>query len=113
MYRPIVSTLLQQIIDLVYKINNQRTEELSNLPAATFEFNGMSGWLDVRVFSNGNCFTQNGNCFTQGGYSHLEANLFDDENPAEKLEKMISALDLIYEEKKLKLKELKENDCGE
>lgn len=106
MYRPIVSTLLQQIIDLVYKINNQMTEELSNLPAATFEFNGMSGWLDVRVFSNGNRFTQ-------GGYSHLEVNLFDDENPAEKLEKMISALDLIYEEKKLKLKELKENDCGE
>lgn len=106
MYRPIVSTLLQHIIDLVYKINNQRTEELSNLPAATFEFNGMSGWLDVRVFSNGNCFTQ-------GGYSHLEVNLFDDENPAEKLEKMISALDLIYEEKKLKLKELKENDYGE
>ena len=106
MYRPIVSTLLQQIIDLVYKINNQMTEELSNLPAATLEFNGMSGWLDVRVFSNGNHFTQ-------GGYSHLEVNLFDDENPAEKLEKMISALDLIYEEKKLKLKELKENDCGE
>ena len=111
MYRPIVSTLLQQIIDLVYKINNQRTDELSNLPAATFEFNGMSGWLDVRVFSKG--MFSNGNCFTQGGYSHLEANLFDDENPAEKLEKMISALDLIYEEKKLKLKELKENDYGE
>ena len=97
MYKPIVSTLLQQIIDLVYKINNQRTEELSNLPAATFEFNGMSGWLDVRVFSNGNRFTQ-------GGYSHLEVNLFDDENPAEKLERMISALDLI---KEIKIKRVK------
>ena len=106
MYRPIVSTLLQQIVDLIYKINNQMTGELSNIPAATFEFNGMSGWLDVRVFSNGNHFTQ-------GGYLHLEVNLFDDENPAEKLEKMINVLDLIYEEKKLKLKELKENDCGE
>lgn len=106
MYRPIVSTLLQQIIDLVYKINNQRTEELSNLPAATFEFNGMSGWLDVRVFSNRSNFP---GC----NYNHLEVNLFDDENPAERLEKMISTLDLIYEEKKLKLKELKENDCGE
>lgn len=106
MYRPIVSTLLQQIIDLVYKINNQRTEELSNLPVATFEFNGMSGWLDVRVFLNRNHFTQ-------WGDSYLEVNLFDDENPAARLEQMISVLDLIYEEKKLKLKELKENDCGE
>lgn len=107
MYRPIVSTLLQQIVDLVYKINNKMIDEFSNLPAVKLEFNGMSGWLDVRVFSNVNNF------FNHGGYSHLEVNLFDDENPAEKLEKMISTLDLIYEEKKLKLKELKENDCGE
>ena len=99
MYRPIIATQLQQIIDLMYKINNQKYGSEVDMPLVSMEFNGSSGWLDVRIHPKG---------FETGTTQHIfkDVNLFVENKASTQLDKIIKLLDLIYIEKKEKEKEL-------
>lgn len=99
MYRPIIATQLQQIIDLMYKINNQKYGSDADMPLVSMEFNGRNGWLDVRIHPKGSATKTNQHIFK-------DVNLFKENKASEQLDKIIKLLDLIYIEKKEKEKEL-------
>lgn len=99
MYRPIIATQLQQIIDLMYKINNRKYDKDANMPLVSMEFNGGDGWLDIRIHPKGSATKTNQHIFK-------DVNLFKENKASEQLDKIIKLLDLIYIEKKEKEKEL-------
>lgn len=99
MYRPIIATQLQQIIDLMYKINNQKYGSDADMPLVSVVFNGDTGWLDVRIHPKGAATKTNQHIFK-------DVNLFKENKASEQLDKIIKLLDLIYIEKKEKEKEL-------
>lgn len=55
MFRPIVATQLQKVIELAYKINDvaQLESVPRNLPAVVIKFDGAGGWLDVWIYPDG------------------------------------------------------------
>ena len=99
MYRPIIATQLQQIIDLMYKINNRKYSDGAGMPLVSVEFNGSNGWLDIRIYPKG---------WRTGPVKHIfkDVNLFAENKASTQLDKIIKLLDLIYIEKKEKEKEL-------
>lgn len=99
MYRPIIATQLQQIIDLMYKINNRQYADDTDMPLVQAEFSGSNGWLDVRIHPKGSATKINQHIFK-------DVNLFKENGVSEQLDKIIKLLDLIYIEKKEKEKEL-------
>lgn len=99
MYRPIIATQLQQIIDLIYRINNCKYASNSYMPLVSVEFQGSSGWLDVCIHPKGS---------GTGSAQHIfkDVNLFKEDKAPAQLDKIIKLLDLIYIEKKEREKEL-------
>lgn len=98
MFRPIVSTYLQQIIEMCYKINNtgQLFDEPKDMPAVILKFNGDTGFLDLYVYPEGKY---------RLSLRHLFRDVeLDKDDASEKLEEIIKILDLTYHNKKLKEK---------
>lgn len=98
MFRPIVSTQLQQIIELCYKINNtgQLWDEPKDMPAVVLRFNGDTGYLDVYVYPEGKYRLSLWHIFRD-----VELN---SDTASEKLEEIIKILELTHHNKKLKEK---------
>lgn len=99
MFRPIISTQLQQIIEMCYKINNtgQLWGEPKDMPAVILQFNGDTGYLDLYVYPDGK--------YNKLSLKHIFRDVeLDKDDAPEKLEEIIKILDLTYHNKKLKEK---------
>lgn len=96
MFRPIVSTQLQQIVDLSYKINNtgQLWDEPKDMPAVVLKFNGDTGYLEVYIYPEGKYRLS-----LQRIFRNVD---LDTDSASERLEEIIKILDLIYYNKKIK-----------
>lgn len=99
MFRPIIATQLQQVIELAYKINNtaQLDGTPKTLPAVIINFHGDTGWFDVFIYPEGRYQLPMRHIFK-------EVNLSKEIAP-EQLDEIIKILDLTYTNKKIKEKE--------
>lgn len=99
MFRPIIETQLQQIMELSYKINSDAQVDSvpKNLPAVIIKFNGASGWLDIWIYPDGKVQLPMRHFFKDVDLSK--------DNASVQLEEVIKMLEFIYHNKKVKEKE--------
>lgn len=96
-YKPIVSIMINQIADLMYKINSAPTEQEStgNLPTVFFEFSGHVCQVEIHIYYNG--------WIENGDWDYEKRINLDRSSAAEELANIISVLFNVLDQKRKKL----------